>query len=229
MKTEQIQKTKDFGYIKEALIKKFEDRYKETCESIGQVNEHHKTPEDSLRWFTRWKLNKRSDYYGTFEEQKQKALKQFKKRLNKKLKDTLEHLNQILTHDGTLHEFYITVEWQRGSMGAMQAKAHDSDGNESERTGGYGYCKESTATAQILNQHFEILKKLCSLKNMQIEKTNREALGYGSGYGIIPRFEGGVGVSTHRQILNNIGLEMEKVSWTDKTDVYRVYVKDDEV
>ena len=49
---------------------------------------------------------------------------------------------------------------------------------------------------------------------------NRAKLGYGSGYGILPHFEGGVGVSSHERILNNIGLTLDHISDTKSTDVY---------
>ena len=45
-------------------------------------------------------------------------------------------------------------------------------------------------------------------------------MGYGSGYGVIPKFESGVGVSCHERILKRLGFKMESISNTDSTNVY---------
>ena len=47
-----------------------------------------------------------------------------------------------------------------------------------------------------------------------IQADNRNIFGYGSGYGILPYFEGGVGVSSYYKIFNTIGLEFKQVNDT---------------
>ena len=51
---------------------------------------------------------------------------------------------------------------------------------------------------------------------------NREVLGYGSGYNVLPRFEGGVGINSHNTIIENLGLKWKKVTDTPSTDVYLI-------
>ena len=55
-----------------------------------------------------------------------------------------------------------------------------------------------------------------------LKENNHNILGYGSGYGIIPRFEGGVGVSCHQTILAKLGYNMDNITSTDRTDVYLI-------
>jgi hypothetical protein len=75
----------------------------------------------------------------------------------------------------------------------------------SDVASGCGYDKQSTATAGVLNQHQTILKRLYAARDAEMTGENRAVLGYGSGYGLPPYFEGGVGVSCHVKILEKIG------------------------
>ena len=50
---------------------------------------------------------------------------------------------------------------------------------------------------------------------------NHKVLGYGSGYGILPYFEHGVGVSSFYTIFDNLGLKLTEV--TD--EFYRITKK----
>jgi len=91
--------------------------------------------------------------------------------------------------------------------------------------GGCGYDKQSTAVANCLNQINEILKPLYDLKNNQLEpteKNNHEIFGYGSGYGILPTIEGGVGVSCYNAIFNKIGFEFKCTASGKNFDVYTI-------
>ena len=86
--------------------------------------------------------------------------------------------------------------------------------------------QEITAIFEALNSNKSILKLLYEKKNNNIDKSNHELLGYGSGYGIIPAFEGGVGVSSHQRIIEGIGLKMQTITSTKNTDVFLI-TKDD--
>jgi hypothetical protein len=102
----------------------------------------------------------------------------------------------------------IKLEAYKGYMG-WQWKGSDNFGNEGRYTGGCGYDKHSTALAEILNLHLPILKRLYKAedKRLGIKKSDarRDVIGYGSGYGVVPYFEGGVGSSCHVQILERLG------------------------
>ena len=87
-------------------------------------------------------------------------------------------------------------------------KGNDNYGHSTSSITGCGYCKESTATAQLLNQNETIMKRLYKAKNKKATAKNNDLLGYGSGYGILPSFEGGVGVSCHVRILEKLGYKV---------------------
>jgi hypothetical protein len=237
----------EFKAIREAIKKEYSDRYKEAVSRLETTNEYHKTKEDVLNHFVRWSLNKREDYKGTYEEQKAKALHKYSLKLDRELKKELDFISDVENATDDFKEFYITIEWKKSYTWGYNPNAEDCFGNTSGSIGGCGYCKKSTATARILNQHLEILKRMYALKEKELSHPKKEyfeqngrkedshrainhtILNYGSGYGIKPTFEGGVGVSSHQTILECVGLRMEHVSDTKTTDVYRVYeVKNEE-
>ncbi len=90
---------------------------------------------------------------------------------------------------------------------------------------GYGYDKQSTAVANCLNQIDEILKMLYTIKNDNIDKENRDLLGYGSGYGLTPSIEGGVGVSCYPYIFSKLGYEFKTIASGKTFDVYTITKK----
>jgi len=55
---------------------------------------------------------------------------------------------------------------------------------------------------------------------------NVSLFGYGSGYGVLPKFDGGVGVSCHQGIMEKLGLHMETITSTKTTDVYMIRKKE---
>lgn len=139
-------------------------------------------------------------------------------------------------------QFVITVEWAKSRMWGSNPKASTNYGFKGESIGGCGYDKLSTATAQAINSDLFILKLLYKAKDKAIkdhknEKNkdgtpknntsdlNREFLGYGSGYNVIPSFEGGVGVDCHRRIIEGLGLVWEYITSTSQTDVYLIRQK----
>ena len=152
-------------------------------------------------------------------------------KINKSYKSTpLERLNAAFSDDREIKKITIATDWKKGSMGANQCKAeiriiyddYSVGGYDSRRTGGCGYDKESTAIADALNQCNPLIKELCIMANKAIEenKPYREALGYVSGYNVIPYFEGGVGFSCFESILNKAGYFMNHVYWNKRSDVY---------
>ena len=57
-------------------------------------------------------------------------------------------------------------------------------------------------------------------KNAKLK--NHEVFGYGSGYGILPSFEGGVGVSCYDRIFNKIGYKFETIASGKNFDVFKI-------
>lgn len=93
---------------------------------------------------------------------------------------------------------------------------------------GCGYDKRSAAIAEALNKSDDVLKMLYTAKNKNIknpsklpaENDNHSILGYGAGYGVLPYFEGGVGVSSQLEILRRLGFSVINQHFTDTTDYY---------
>lgn len=128
----------------------------------------------------------------------------------------------------TIEELIVNVEWVKSSMWGMNPKAESYVKNvglvSSGSIGGCGYDKLSTAVAKVLNQVPQFRKLMFEIKNKtkNISLKNNDIFGYGSGYGILPSFEGGVGVSCYNKILNTIGYEFITVSSGKKFDVFKI-------
>jgi len=135
---------------------------------------------------------------------------------------------------GTLIDVKIQIEWKRSKMWGSNPNAecwygyidnlgyYNSGYVISGSVGGCGYDKQSTAVANCINQINAIIKPLYELKNKNIDKDNRQVFGYGSGYGILPSIEGGVGVSCYNEIFNKIGFEFKSTASGKNFDVYTI-------
>lgn len=151
------------------------------------------------------------------------------------IKKALEQIEKVSKAEDFNNPLIITVEWKKSRTWGSNPKAYTNYGFEGENISGCGYCKKSTATAQALNSHLPLIKLLYEKKNEALKsysspdddqnKINRSILGYGSGYGVLPYFEGGVGVSSHRNIIQGLGLVWEYVISTKNTDVFRIALK----
>lgn len=162
---------------------------------------------------------------------KVKMLKYLNKKRAEEINKALDHLKLVSEAKDFQGEFIITVEWKYSRMWRSNPKAMTNYGFVGRSIGGCGYDKLSTATAEALNSNLSILKllyekkeawmKLHDNKNLT-EEEKRGFIGYGSGYGIIPSFEGGVGVSSHQRIIEGLGLRWMNVSSTSNTDVFMI-------
>ena len=82
------------------------------------------------------------------------------------------------------------------------------------KASGAGYDKLSTAIAEALNQSAVIRRALYQAKEKALQegkngRSNRECIAYGAGYGVLPYFEGGVGLSSTECVFNACGLKMK--------------------
>ncbi len=151
------------------------------------------------------------------------------KAIERKIKQ-IESVNNV----GELLSCKISVEWKNSRMWGANPKAelwaqfinakgeHDSVYVVSGSIGGCGYDKLSTAVAEVLNQVNAVLKPLYQLKDQNPTAKNGELLGYGSGYGILPSFEGGVGVSCYPRIFEKIGYSFNTVASGKTFDVFSI-------
>lgn len=186
----------------------------------------------------------RKTYQGTEEQQKHKIKSWILKKSEERTKEELNQLKSILECD--LSDFpnplIITLEWKKSYMWGLNPRSSTNYGFEGTSIGGCGYCKTSTATAEALNSYKPLMKMLYLRKEKELKKFlkdnpdknnknnfNREVLGYGSGYSILPHFEGGVGVSSHQNIIEGLGLEWKNITFTDHTNVYMISKVKEEV
>jgi len=65
------------------------------------------------------------------------------------------------------------------------------------------------------------MKQLYKAKNKprNLKQSNSDTLGYGSGYGITPSFENGVGINCHVRILEKLGYKVIQ-SGNDSTTIF---------
>jgi len=158
-------------------------------------------------------------------EQLKEVLKQ---RLNKHLEKSLnQELKNLEFSDlPKIETLTINVEWKKSNMWGMNPTAEayiNGVGQVSSGSiGGCGYDKQSTAVARVLNQVPQFLKLMYELKNKNVEIKNHELFGYGSGYYVLPSFEGGVGVSCYPKIFEKIGYKFETVASGKTFDVYKI-------
>ena len=140
---------------------------------------------------------------------------------------------QTVASAGDFDKITVTIEWKKsrmwGSNPSAEAVVDHLDGTRarycSGSIGGCGYDKESTAIAQAVNQCNEFLKALYLKKDKNMKKDNRDLFGYGSGSGIFPMLEGGVGVSCYPKIFDKIGYTFNNVASGKTFDVYVIQRK----
>lgn len=113
----------------------------------------------------------------------------------------------------------VAVEWKRNSTWGNNptATVRANDGTFMGWASGCGYDKESAAVGEALNKSFAVRKVLFTaaekaLNAAPLAHVNgggcvswRESIGYGSGYDVLPYFEGGVGVNCFWSILEKCG------------------------
>ena len=201
----------------ENLIKELKkENEKSINENIENFKNQLKENSGALTGTEKYLLNRKEPYKRNRETQVEYRIKEiFNKRLSEKL-ESIERINNAF--DSLPNDLVITINFYKNSTWGWCPKASDNYGHETRSITGCGYCKESTASAEILNQNDIILKKLYKAKNKDATANNNDFLGYGSGYGITPSFEGGVGIDCHIRILESLGYKVTK-SGNDRTTV----------
>ena len=206
-----------FINLKNSLVSKNNEEVKRQLENIENENMN------TLNFYT---TNLRQEQFkeGKISMDKFKAcaktkmLKETKKQLDKELKE----LEKIENNHKMFNDLYIQVQCKKTNLG-YQYKAILSDTTErieGRFTGGWGYDKLSSAISEVLNEYLPLKELLYNYKekylfeNKLTQANNHDIFGYGSGYGILPYFEGGVGVSSYYKIFNSIGLEFKQIDDT---------------
>lgn len=181
---------------------------------LSWSEEHRKESDKGLKHHstaTRWEQYQNGSI--SREKAEELAIKRAMKQHDKQLNEVLEKLESV-ENAGELDCINIFINWVRSSVWGNnpQVKAYINGSSFNGHASGCGYDKESAAVAQALNKSYKVLKVLYTLKENGLQEgknTNGDILGYGSGYGVLPAFEGGVGVNCFWQILEKAGYKVE--------------------
>ena len=207
------------------------------CESWS---EEHKTESDNgLR---RYSTARRWEQYQNGEIDRAKACEFAIKRMNKEIEKEIEKKLAYLEAVANAPEVeYITVnvEYKRSSVWgynpAVEVITNSESGFFTGYASGCGYDKESAAVAEAFNKSLGIMKVLYTLKEKALEAgesdesntactghDNRNCVGYGAGYSVLPYFEGGVGVGCFWSILKKAGYKT-RCNYGKHENFYSIY------
>ena len=141
---------------------------------------------------------------------------------------TLEFLTAA-ENVGELTEIKISVEWHNSRTwganpfatvlaftGPLTGRAFGGSAS------GCGYDKLSAAVAEAFNQSPAIMGAMYSAMEKNPDTEKRDIFGYGCGYGVLPSFEGGVGISCFASMFEKIGYTWQNVGSGKMFDVYHV-------
>lgn len=167
--------------------------------------------------------------FATDKEAKEYLVKRYMLAKEKNLKKELARIDTIAQAQDVV-SINITMEWKKSRIWGMNPSAeafvrYANGTGERFNSGpisGCGYDKGSTAVANCLNQVNGLLKRLYAKKDKRVKMDNHEFFGYGSGYGLLPSIEGGVGVSCYDRIMKKIGLSFQGVAHGKTFDVYEI-------
>lgn len=209
--------------LKERLIEVNQREFTSSIERIRIMSDKS----ELSRWRFTPHYQKKFDTM-TLEELKEVMYKQLKREYNKMFDKDLQQLNDVLACEVEFTSVTITVEYVKSKTWGYCPKATITGGYtriESSRITGCGYDKESTAIAEALNQFKPLMKLMYEAKERLYNDSTLEKP-YGMGYGVLPYFEGGVGVSTYYRIAEFIGCKFESISSGKTFDVYRITKED---
>lgn len=217
--------------LKNEVIK---ENKKQLKTSLSNLNKAKKEDIIDL-WYYNEKLTKRQkeklkDKELTTKEAKSILKNKITEEHQKRAEKELKRIETIKKADSNITTISINVEWVRSATWGYNPHAivyTNTSGATEGRASGCGYDKESTAVAEALNNNNDILKLLYTFKNkkMTAKKTNsHDILGYGSGYGVLPYFEGGVGMSSLLYIFRKLGYSISE-HHTNRSDFYTIEKK----
>lgn len=186
-------------------------------------------------WYYKNKLtNKQYNKYVNDEltdEQIKEILKnKITKEYEQKQKKAIKKIDTIKEANEKVQTINISINWVRNSTWGYNPHATITTNLSTITEGkasGCGYDKESASIAEALDKNNDILKLLYIAKNKKMtfkNNNNHDLLGYGSGYGVLPYFEGGVGASSLMDIFKNLGYNVREYH-TDKSDFYTITKK----
>ena len=141
-----------------------------------------------------------------------------------------------------LQYIVIDIDWIRNRTWGYnpKVKLHTNCGTYYGKASGCGYDKESAAIAEALNASPEVRKALYNLAEAMLQEQGetaykysasstsanwRNSIGYGSGYSILPYFEGGVGASCFEIIFNKMNFTWKITGSDNRWTCYNIIKK----
>lgn len=208
---------------------------------LSTWNEESKVKNDNglCRYSTETRWNQYKENKISREKAVDYAVKRGVKILEKQLKEKLEKLEKV-ENAPDLTTISVYVDFVKSRTWGYCPKVETFSNNKASYgyASGCGYDKESAAIAEALNSDFSAVKVLYLLKEKGLEiglsaesKTactgvdNRNIVGYGSGYAVLPYFEGGVGASCFWSMFEKAGFEV-KANYGKKENTYTIYKKE---
>ncbi len=190
---------------------------------------------------------RRWDQYQAGEISREKIVELTAKRAEKQQdKATAEKLEKLEKAAAApdLESVSISVEWKRSSVWGYNPTAEIVvyAGGQYKRyigtASGCGYDKRTAAIGAALNQSHSVKKMLYTAKEKAFDamsaeaiaaaekgyafgcESNRDFIHYGAGYGVLPYFEGGVGISSFYGVFEACGFKCTAQHETKHTDYY---------
>lgn len=202
--------------------------------SINEVTDREKLTSKYGYYSDLFPQGKKTDQM-SMSELKAYLITRKEKSVNKAIERKVDRIKTVFAA-GELISVKISIEWKNSRTwganpkGEAWATFKDENGNNSNYVqsgsiSGCGYDKLSTAVAECLNQFNEVLKLLYTVKDAILathNKKNHEIFGYGSGYGILPAIEGGVGISCYPEIFSKVGYNFRSVASGKTFDVFEI-------
>lgn len=214
------------------LIAQVKKQYREDRKKFIQGIEEAKDNKSLIdKWYYNHLLTKGQKQIAEamgLKDLKDILLKREDKKQQKRMIEDINHIEGINKYERKIDKITLTVIFTKNRTWGVTVKAEAQvdykDNTREHFTGsvasGCGYDKHSQATANVLNMIPELKKVLYTAKNKKATESNHKLLGYGSGYGILPHFEGGVGIESHRRIFEGLKAKFETIDAGKNCDIH---------
>lgn len=204
-----------FENLKAALHQEHENKKAAAREYIQHgymktwAAEHQKESDEGIK---RHSTAARWDAYQAGKISREKAVELATARRMKELeKELAQNMQQLDAAEAApdVKGIAIHVEWKRSATWGYNPHAAVIVNQANRYTGsasGCGYDKRTAAIAEAANKSAVLQRMLYTLKEKALE--SGEKMPYGAGSGVIPYFEGGVGMSSYRELFRRCGLRI---------------------
>ncbi len=229
-----------FENLKKQIEKEAQQRKKESLHYIKEgfcttwSPEQQKKSDNGLKQYStphKW------EQYTSGAITREKAIEAAFKRREKDIEaQKIEKLHKLTEAEAAadIKTVSISVKWIKSRTWGYNPHADIIINNIYRYSGtasGCGYDKRTAAIGAALNQSNIILKMLYTAKEKALKKapakiknntdlSNRDFIHYGAGYGVLPYFEGGVGMGSFEGVFNACGLKLAHYSGDDYNDYY---------